>query len=220
MHFKNNLWITFFLCLFFLFVFSWIALFINSRNVVQLDQMMINFIQGFESPILTSIMKFFTYIGSFKIVAAFALLFSFLLYRLTKNHAELTLFVTVVVGTPLINAVLKNYFHRDRPAIHQLIEIGGYSFPSGHAMNAFVVYGIISFLLWRYIPNIVGRSTLILCSTIFIIMIGTSRIYLGVHYPSDIIGGYSAGGVWLALSIGIFQRHHKKKRNRNNIIQE
>ena len=124
-----------------------------------------------------------------------------------------------MIGTPIINQILKQFFHRARPDLHRLIEIGGYSFPSGHAMNAFAVYGILAFLLWRHIPTRLGRVALIMISSIFILMIGISRIYLGVHYPSDIIGGYFASGFWLAISIWFFQRY-KEKRYAGNRFSE
>ena len=147
------------------------------------------------------------------VISLIAFLF---LYFVLKHRTELLLFGTVVIGTPIINRILKQFFHRARPDLHRLIEIGGYSFPSGHAMNAFAVYGILTFLLWRHIPTRLGRTVLIMISSIFILMIGTSRIYLGVHYPSDIIGGYFASGFWLAISIWFFQRYKEKRYARKN----
>ncbi|MFJ8065697.1 phosphatase PAP2 family protein [Psychrobacillus sp. NPDC096426] len=197
--------------------FSCMAILISGHKIVQLDQYVISFIQGFESPTLTSIMKCFTYVGSFHIVFGIFVIVSFFLYFVLKHRSELLLFCTVVIGTPIINQVLKQFFHRMRPDLHRLIEIGGYSFPSGHAMNALAVYGILSFLLWRHIPSRLWRITLIIISTIMVLMIGTSRIYLGVHYPSDIIGGYFASGFWLAISIYFFRRYKEKRNVRENL---
>src|SRR3954470_12294290 len=205
--------------LFSLIGFSMMAIFISGQTIIQFDQIVISFIQGFESPMLTSIMKFFTYIGSFPSVLVISLFASFFLYFVLDHRRELLLFGTVVIGTPIINQILKQFFHRARPDLHRLIEIGGYSFPSGHAMNAFAVYGILAFLLWRHIPTRLGRTVLIIISTIFILMIGTSRIYLGVHYPSDIIGGYFASGFWLASSIWFFQRYKEKRYARNRFSE-
>ena len=104
----------------------------------------------------------------------------------------------------------RNFFQRARPDLHRLIEIGGYSFPSGHAMSAMAVYGTLAFLLWRHISTRFGRSLLIFFSAMMIFMIGISRVYLGVHYPSDIIGGYFASGFWLGAAIWSFQRYKEK----------
>ncbi|SES17578.1 phosphatase PAP2 family protein [Psychrobacillus sp. OK032] len=196
--------------------FSCMAILIRGHKIVQFDQYVITFIQGFESPTLTSIMKFFTYVGSFHIVFGISVIVVFILYFVLKHRSELLLLGTVVIGTPIINQVLKQFFHRVRPDLHRLIEIGGYSFPSGHAMNALAVYGILTFLLWRHIPSRLWRTILIIISTIIVLMIGTSRIYLGVHYPSDIIGGYFASGFWLTISIYFFRRYKEKRNARGN----
>ena len=128
------------------------AIFISGQTIIQFDQSVISFIQGFESPMLTSIMKFFTYIGSFPSVFGISLLASLFLYFVLKHRTELLLFGTVVIGTPIINRILKQLFHRARPDLHRLIEIGGYSFPSGHAMSAFAVYGILTFPIMAPYP--------------------------------------------------------------------
>jgi len=200
--------------------FSCVAVLISGQKIIRFDQTVISFIQDFESPTLTTIMKFFTYIGAFPSVFVIFLLACFFLYFVLKHRIELLLFGTVVIGTPIINQILKQFFHRVRPDLHRLIEIGGYSFPSGHAMNAFTVYGILTFLLWRHIHTRLGRTVLIMISSIFILMIGTSRVYLGVHYPSDIIGGYFASGFWLSISIWFFQRFKEKQYTRENLSED
>jgi undecaprenyl-diphosphatase len=107
--------------------------------------------------------------------------------------------------------LLKQLFQRARPDLHRLIEIGGYSFPSGHATNAITVYGILSFLLWNHIATRRGRILLLFSSTFIIFSIGFSRIYLGVHYPSDVIAGYFVGGFWLIVAIWTYQFVMEKK---------
>jgi undecaprenyl-diphosphatase len=77
-------------------------------------------------------------------------------------------------------------------------------------MAAFTLYGILTFLLWRHLPSYRSRSSLIIISAIMILMIGISRIYLGVHYPSDVLGGFLISGSWLFFSISIYQRHQEK----------
>jgi undecaprenyl-diphosphatase len=159
-------------------------------------------------------MKIFTFIGSGTFVVILSLILLFFLYKVLHHRLELILFIAAIVGSVAINGLLKQIFQRVRPDLHRLIDIGGYSFPSGHAMNAFTVYGIISFLLWRHISSKLGRSLLILLSIVMILAIGISRIYLGVHYPSDIIGGYFASGFWLATLIWFFQFYKEKRYNK------
>lgn len=190
--------------------FSYMAILISGEEILQFDQRVISFIQGLESPILTSIMKFFTFIGSFPMVIVLFIVVSYFLYRALNYRTELFLFGTVIIGASILNQILKQLFQRARPDFYRLIGIGGYSFPSGHAMSAFATYGILTFLLWRHIPNRLGRTVLVIISSVFILMIGISRIYLGVHYPSDIIGGYFASGLWLTIAIWFFQKYKEK----------
>ncbi|MGG0657706.1 phosphatase PAP2 family protein [Rummeliibacillus pycnus] len=211
MKLKGYLLSAFLVALFSLIGFSSIAILISDHKIVRFDQTIISFIQGLESPMLTIVMKFFTYLGSFPIVMVLFIVVSYYLYIVVKHRAEFLLFGTVIIGTVILNQILKLLFHRARPDFHRLIEAGGYSFPSGHAMSAFSFYGIVAFLLWRHIPTRLGRTVLVLISAIFILMIGISRIYLGVHYPSDIVGGYFASGLWLTIAIWFFQRYKEKQ---------
>ncbi|MBS4214402.1 MULTISPECIES: phosphatase PAP2 family protein [Neobacillus] len=211
MNLKFQLTRAFILSVISLAAFALMATLIEAHKIVQFDSTIISSVQGLESPALTAIMKFFTFIGSTKIVVILSLLIIFFLYKVLHHRLELILFIAVIAGTPIINSILKSIFHRARPEFHRLIEIGGYSFPSGHAMNAFSVYGILAFLLWRHIATRTGRILLIIFSTIMILMIGISRIYLGVHYPSDIIGGYFASGFWMATAIWFFQWYVERR---------
>ncbi|MEH7018011.1 MULTISPECIES: phosphatase PAP2 family protein [Bacillus] len=146
-------------------------------------------------------MKFFTFIGSGLPVVFLTLAIILFLYKVLHHRRELILFVWVVIGSALLNWILKMIFHRARPTIHRIVDANGFSFPSGHSMAAFSLYGIVTFLLWRHVKSSFGRVILILISATMILAIGVSRIYLGVHYPSDVLGGYLASGTWLAASI-------------------
>jgi undecaprenyl-diphosphatase len=189
----------------FLLGFSFMAFFVSSNQIIHFDQMIISFITSFESPTMTSVMKIFTFIGSTISIIVLSILILFFLYIVLKHRTELILFIAVIIGANILFASLKLLFHRARPDLHRLIEIGGYSFPSGHATNAFALYGILTFLLWRHISSQSGRIILIFISTLMIIMIGISRIYLGVHYPSDVIAGYFISGFWLTMAIWFYQ---------------
>ncbi|MCQ6279384.1 phosphatase PAP2 family protein [Bacillus sp. EB600] len=191
--------------------FSLISLLVSDNKIIHFDSSVIAAIQGLESPSITSVMKFFTTIGSTPVVIVLSLFLLIFLYKVLHHRIELILFLAAIIGSVILNSLLKNLFHRMRPNLHRLIEITGYSFPSGHAMTAFTIYGIIAYLLWRHISSKGGRSLLILFSAFMILMIGISRIYLGVHYPSDIIGGYLASGFWLSTLIWFFQFYQDKR---------
>ncbi|MDQ0882590.1 phosphatase PAP2 family protein [Peribacillus sp. V2I11] len=215
MKLKQQLTIAFIISVLSLIGFSFMAFTISANEYLKFDEEVISLVQGWESPLLTDIMKFFTYIGSTGFLIILSLVILFFLYRVLKHRLELVLFTAVMVGSPLLNLMVKLFFQRARPDLHRLIEIGGYSFPSGHAMNAFSLYGILTFLLWRHITAMWARILLILFSMMMILSIGISRIYLGVHYPSDIIAGYLAGGCWIAISIWFFQRYQDRRKNKD-----
>lgn len=132
--------------------------------------------------------------------------------------------LTVLIGSDFLNGAVKDFYARVRPdQIEHLIEQGEYAFPSGHAMGAMIVYGGILFLVLRYLKSTRRRLGwekwgIGLLFGLLILLIGLSRIYLGVHYPSDVIGGFSLGFSWLMLSIGLlglrFTREEFRPRNK------
>ncbi|CAM3114511.1 phosphatase PAP2 family protein [Filibacter tadaridae] len=198
--------------------FGLLAFLVSGNQIVQFDKVIISFIQGLESEPLTTTMNFFSFIGSGSSIKVLGLITVICLFFLLKHRSDLILFIVVLIGSHYVFRTLKQLFHRARPDLHRLIEIGGYSFPSGHATNAITFYGILSFLLWRHIPTYWGRTFLVIFSTIMILMIGISRIYLGVHYPSDVIAGYFAGTFWLFIAIWCYQFIKEKVYERTNRI--
>ena len=105
------------------------------------------------------------------------------------------------ITSVLMNQGLKHIFRRARPDHLRLIKQGGYSYPSGHAMISIVVYGFLIYFVYHKVKNKSLKILLIILLTTLIILIGLSRIYLGVHYPSDIIGGYVLSLLILILVI-------------------
>ncbi|KOP71183.1 phosphoesterase PA-phosphatase [Bacillus sp. FJAT-21945] len=208
---KSQLSIPIIISILSLLAFSFMAFIVRVNKIVQFDSTVISFVQGLENSALTVVMKVFTFIGDTKAVIVLSILVIIFLYVVLKHRIELILFIVAILGSAMLNQLLKYSFQRARPELHRLIEIESYSFPSGHAMNAFTVYTVISFLLWRHIPSRAGRTTLIIISALMIFSIGISRIYLGVHYPSDIIAGYFASGCWLGMVIWFFQRYQESR---------
>lgn len=158
---------------------------------------------------LTGFMKLITYFASatFLQIAYAALV---LLYIIRKNWKRAVEIAFIGIGGFVVNYFMKLSFHRIRPP-HPLIErLQSFSFPSGHATSAFIFYGLLTYLVWKTkIPEpykfIIG-SILIL----FSILIGFSRVYLRVHYPSDVVAGFCIGFAWLLLTVYLFERLKKK----------
>ena len=111
--------------------------------------------------------------------------------------------VTICVGAALLDRVLKAVIHRDRPEFGTPFLHGhSYSFPSGHAFGSIVAYGLLAFLLITFFhPARNARRLIQGIIAALILAIGISRIYLGVHYPSDVIGGFAAGIAWLSICL-------------------
>ncbi|AJE49696.1 phosphatase PAP2 family protein [Paenibacillus polymyxa] len=190
--------------------FSLIALWVSDHQVRHFDHKIITAIGQLESPAMTRLMKCFTMIGSGIPVVIIILIAMFVLYSVLGHRRELFFLAVAVLGSVLLNMVLKMLFQRARPEINRIIEANGYSFPSGHSMTAFSMYAALTFLLWKHVPSRRGRILLVVLSSLLILTIGASRIYLGVHYPSDVVGGYFMSGCWMAACIWFYQRYEER----------
>jgi undecaprenyl-diphosphatase len=191
--------------IFFIGSFSWIAYLVELEKLMVFDHHIITYVQGFETGYLTAVMTFFSFIGDTIPVIVITLLSAFFLYRVLHHRREVVLLICTMIGSTLLNVLLKYIFQRTRPDINQIVFEEGFSFPSGHSMAAFSLYGILTFLLWRHLKTRVGRGTLLTVNGLMIFLIGYSRIYLGVHYPSDVIAAYAASGFWLFTVIWVYQ---------------
>ncbi|WP_158233915.1 phosphatase PAP2 family protein [Sporosarcina sp. P34] len=202
-----SVWI---ICILFTGFFAYIARSIHLQTISSFDEPIIDFVQSAESKGLTSLMKLFTTIGSTTSVALLAVLtLGVLLWK--KHRDQAVLFAIALAGTGILNQVLKFIFKRERPNFHRLIDIGGYSFPSGHTMMAFSLYTILAYIVWRDLKTTGSRIAITILAVFMIIMIAVSRIYLGVHFPSDIVGGLLASSVFLFGVILIYQRFQRQK---------
>ena len=178
------------------------------------DRSVIDTIQDAEAAWLTSVMLTFTFIGSTIVVILLAIAITFLLILKFGERSRASFFFITTMGTIYLFHALKFIFKRDRPEIHRLAEVGGYSFPSGHAMMAFSLYVLVTYLLWRHVQSIAGRISLVVIALFMIGMISLSRIYLGVHYPSDIVAGWLASAFLITLVALLFRIINKRKKRR------
>lgn len=188
---------------------------VDSGITNTVDIQVVQWFQQYRHPLLTKIMLFFSFIGDTVPVTVISVLVMFILFRIFHQRIELFLFSLVLIGSTISTILLKSYYQRERPQLDMLVMEEGFSFPSGHSMAALSLYGIVTFLLWRHVSNVSGRNILLLSSIILIIIIGISRMYLGVHYPSDVIGAYLFSSFWLLFSIAIFQ-YIKVRREKQN----
>ncbi|MBD3919269.1 phosphatase PAP2 family protein [Paenibacillus sp. PR3] len=191
-------------------VFLILALLISRKQIHGFDDRLITLVSRLYSPTSTAVMKGFTFVGSGLCISIITLLIVFMLLIIGYRR-ELIFYVGIIVGSGLLNLVLKMIFHRARPDIHRIVQASGYSFPSGHSMAAFTFYGITIYFLWKHARYAWLRVTIVTIGIVMILMIGISRIYLGVHYPSDVVGGYVISAAWITASIGSYERFLEKR---------
>ncbi|BBH24508.1 phosphatidylglycerophosphatase B [Paenibacillus baekrokdamisoli] len=186
--------------------FEGLSILVSRNQLKQFDASIIDVVQGWESPTLTKAAKLLSAVGSSSVTIPLIIVVAVVLFIVLKHRKELILLIGGMLGSTLLNELLKRLYHRARPDIHRIIEQEGFSFPSGHSMAAFTFYGLMTFLLWRHLPSQRWRIALLVFSGCMILSIGLSRIYLGVHYPSDVIGGYWISACWIAVCIRLFRR--------------
>ncbi|MCM3760801.1 phosphatase PAP2 family protein [Alkalihalobacillus oceani] len=177
---------------------------VTGRTLV-LDEALIHHVSTLEHPFLTAMLIALSYIGSTTPVVVISIVLLIVLYQCTKKKRDIIFFTVVSLCSVSLNVLLKSYFERERPTIITMIEETGFSYPSAHAMAAFTLYGAVTFLFWRHLKKRKSRRLLLGAASCMILLMGFSRIYLGVHYPSDVIGGYLVSGTLLTISIFIYQ---------------
>lgn len=172
------------------------------------------------SPRLTGIMLALTWLGAIKIFAvALAIVLIFLWLR--GRRTDVVLLGGAIAGAFLLNETLKQHFRRPRPQV--LWSIGDehtFSFPSGHSLFAVVLYGTLAYIALHRVGPKARRPGLIALALLMPLGIGTSRVYLGMHFPTDVIAGWLAGAVWLAGIVLIhrsWQRHSRTAANRQEL---
>ena len=149
---------------------------------------------------ITSVLKVITELGG----VAFTVLAGVLIFMFCK---KIRWFVTFdLVGVTIINQVIKHIVRRPRPNVLRLVEEDGYSFPSGHSMVSMAFYGIIIYLVYKNVTNKYLKWTLITLLSLLILSIGFSRIYVGVHYFTDVVGGFLLGIAYLIIYINIYNK--------------
>lgn len=191
----------------FLILFTWgffeVVDALQENEVAAFDATIIKEVQSWVNEGRTARMVFMTELASvIFLTIATGLIALFLVIR--RRYGWALFFVLVNGLGGVFNDFLKELFKRQRPDILPLIEQGGYSFPSGHSMGSFIFYGALSFMLFRLLKEKWKKMIAAVLAGCMILLVGLTRIYLGVHYPSDVIAGFSIGAAWLFFWIMLF----------------
>ena len=191
-----------------LIIFCIVAYFIFSGAAEEFDDSIRFYIYGHRSAALNKVVIAITYSGNWQAVTLIVL--SLLISNKTRRSIGIPLAITSVSST-LIYKGVKHIFERPRPdLIYRIIEQGGFSFPSGHSMNSLVCYGMLIYLVRRHCKNENIKNAITIIFGALIPLIAISRIYVGVHYPTDILGGWCVGSFVLASAILISERIGEK----------
>jgi undecaprenyl-diphosphatase len=192
-------------CILATFGFVWLAGAIFADRFVVIDDAVLTWAHNYWGPTLNQVMLFFTTMGSMVVLAVFVTLIAFALLRSGRWIDAIGLIVASA-GAGLLNQVLKTIFQRVRPDLFSgPFYLTSYSFPSGHSMGSLACYGMMAFIGARLLRRRGQRILLILGAALLILCIGFSRIYFDVHYPTDVLGGFTAGAIWLVITIILVQ---------------
>jgi undecaprenyl-diphosphatase len=179
--------------------------FYDSRIVRAFDESAREFILSLRNNSLNELVTVFTYVGDAKVLGAICII-SVLVLFLFREWLSGVLLISSIGISYVLNLTLKNAFGRERPIGDRLLEEDGYSFPSGNAMVGTSFYLFAAFLLYqRY-----QKPWLLWLGVILPFLLGLSRVYIGVHYPSDILAGFSIGVAFCACLIVIYTTLNNK----------
>ncbi len=192
-----------------LICFGFIAWQILQNPVIPFDEAVRHWVYDHRSPALSGYFIPVTYVGNWQTITVLAAIL--LLLPATRKKVGVP-FALISLSSTVIYKVVKGIFERPRPELDvRLIPQGGFSFPSGHSMNCMVCFGLLIYLIGRYCPNKKAANTLTVLLTILILSIGISRVYVGVHFPTDVLGGWSLGLAFLLSSIIMLEKIRGEK---------
>ena len=157
----------------------------------------------------TSIMQGVSFLGSQLFLVPAWLLLLVIFYFIEKNKWYFIKVLTISLSTLMLMLGLKHFFNRPRPLIPLLKQVPGLSFPSGHAFMSFVFYGMLIYIIYLEVKNIWLKSLIFFVLGIVIFSIGLSRVYLRVHYASDVIAGFCFGFMSLIILLWLLRRIEK-----------
>lgn len=197
---------------------------LSGKALEHYDQKITDFIISFRTPGRNKFFQFITDLGdlyAYLVISAITTVFFLKKFRSWKFVLQL---LGVLLLSALSNIALKRFFDRARPDIEHLVVAKSLSYPSGHAMSAMAFYGFLIYLIYHVQMPSWLRNILSFIFAGLILAIGTSRIYLGVHFPSDIAAGFIGGLIWVAFCVVLFNiitlLRRRKKRHRVAVIRK
>ncbi|NGP46349.1 phosphatase PAP2 family protein [Bacillaceae bacterium SIJ1] len=178
------------------------------------DTLVNGWVDQWTTPAVLQWMTILTEFGSVLWLTIVTIAVAIWLYLKNESVTAIVFFGLACASGGLLNSLLKQVFQRERPIILETVDGTGYSFPSGHAMGACIIYGLSAYVIQRQMKNTVSKVVLIVCTILLVTIVGLSRIFLDVHYPTDILAGFSAGLVWVLTALSIMEWRRSVRRRR------
>ena len=175
--------------------------YLTNDPLARWDVSFARWLAGERTAVGLDVFRVVTFFGSAAALVAISAVVTAALLR-RRRTLDAGLVVLVLAGAEALNLILKLSFHRPRPEV-AFIHLDTYSFPSGHAMVSTAVYGVLAYLAWGHLRPGKDRRAVVAATTVLVSLICFSRLYLGVHYLSDVLAGAAGGMFWLAVSIGL-----------------
>ena len=181
-----------------LILFAWLANQVFRHATIRFDAAIRDGVHSLASPALTRFFRIVTNFGSELFLAPFCLFAIWRLVAAQRRRAAIV-FAVAAAGGESLDYILKLLFRRERPAVFfGLTAPHSYSFPSGHSMLSACIFGVLAAILTTRVKSRGKRAAIWAAAAVATLTIGLSRVYLGVHYPSDVVAGYSAAVIWVA----------------------
>ena len=186
-----------------LFFFGWLADEMLEGDTRRFDETVRNFVHELAFPALTSVMRLASFLGSTLFLIIFGVIIVIVLF-LKKYRRGAAIFTITTIGSSILMTTLKFAFKRARPEpFFDTVLPASYSFPSGHSLASFCFYGALAAILSARADKFWLQTIIWISAAIMVLLIGISRIYLGVHYPSDVVAGYAVALIWVVtIAIG------------------
>lgn len=189
-----------------LLAFAWLVRRVFVVQKTGFDERAFEFLGGHVNPIRSELMEDVTFLGTHYFLIPLCL-FLIVWFLFVKPHKWYSITVPAIsISSVSLMLLLKQIFERPRPLIPLLEAARGFSFPSGHALMSTTVYGLIIHICWKEVRQPILRWLLVITFSLLILSICLSRIYLRVHYTSDVLAGISLGIAWLIMSITLVRR--------------
>ena len=189
-----------------LFLFGWLAQEVHENDAIRFDDGVRTAFHALASPPLTALLRWVSLLNGPVALGLYTLVLCGLFLQRGHRTSAALLAVTVVGGVCL-DVALKFAFHRARPEPYfGLPTPATFSFPSGHSLMSLCFYGVAAYLISVHVDSARWRLALRVAGALMVLLVGVSRIYLGVHYPSDVVAGFAAGLVWLTAIVFAYRR--------------